>query len=480
MGVEWSFTYIIILLQVLAGLVVLRSKLEPRLATQIFGALFLFNAGVSAIMGLPRDAAIWIASDPGFLTRAFRALDAPTGYLLLAFLAARSPRPGARRWAFAFIIVGAVVALAEFPFHRTMVEYEYIFRAIPLYAGLGMASYVLAAGRPWERWVALALIARALYWGVAGVLDVARSGLGDVAHLFVNRAGLVLLAAAALAASVRLLRSEDPLPSSVVVPVLLIGPAAALFETGVSLALPASFRYGSLVLVNLVTLGLVRPVLALMGMAREMLFPVLVRVTLASGIAVASTMVAPAFLLTTDMPHADAVTTYGFGLMVGLLAIAALEGAPPISLRRPDAAPPPIGGDPETGPGAAMRLKTTGRPQWQVLLEILKGSSLPSGVSTTGELRLTQKALAEALGVRPSRIASIVSDLNEPMGRRLDQYTPQWRATHPPGLTIEVVRQFRGTIPGNPGVWVYYRLTPIGERLAEAAQRDFLETSAPS
>ncbi|HVM44479.1 MAG TPA: hypothetical protein VM582_00985, partial [Candidatus Thermoplasmatota archaeon] len=103
MGVEWTFAYLVIFLQALAGLVLLRVRAEPRFAIRIFGALFLLNAGVSAIMALPRDAALWFAADAGMVSRSFRALDAPTGPLLLAFLAARSRAAWGRPVAWALI-----------------------------------------------------------------------------------------------------------------------------------------------------------------------------------------------------------------------------------------------------------------------------------------------------------------------------------------------------------------------------------------
>lgn len=56
--------------------------------------------------------------------------------------------------------------------------------------------------------------------------------------------------------------------------------------------------------------------------------------------------------------------------------------------------------------------------------------------------------------------------MNEGAEARLDAFLPEWRARAPPGLVPEIIHQHRGAIPGHPGVWVYYRLTPLGERLA--------------
>jgi len=252
----------------------------------------------------------------------------------------------------------------------------------------------------------------------------------------------------------------------VVLPVLLIGPTAALFETSVSLSLPpeSHFRYGSVILVNLLTLGLVRPVLALLGIARDAVYPALTRATFASGTAVLSTLIIPPL---GDGPAAlDQVTVYGVGLCVGLLTVALLEALPPARLKLGDLARAPADAG---APGASMRISPReDRPQWQVLLLALRGTCLERGAASAGEPHLTQKALAERTGMRASRISTLVRELNASAASRLDASLPGWREGRPAGLEPELVAQHRGSVPGMPGVWVYYRLTPLGERLATA------------
>jgi hypothetical protein len=123
-------------------------------------------------------------------------------------------------------------------------------------------------------------------------------------------------------------------------------------------------------------------------------------------------------------------------------------------------APEPARLAPAPAPGA--------RPQWQALVLALRGSCLPPGQAPRGAVELTQRALVERLGVRASRISSLVGDLNASAIARLDAYAPGW--TEHPELNGEprILDQQRGTIPGLQGVWVYYRLTPFGELLASA------------
>lgn len=430
-------------------------------------------------MGLPREAAMWFASDGSWAARAFRAFDAPTGWLLLAFLAARSPRPYAERGAYALMTIGFVLALAEFPFHRWMVDNEYLLRAPPLYVGLGVGAFILAKGRPWERWVSLALIARALYWGSAGVVDVARSGLGEEPYLFVNRIGLLALAALAVAAAVRLARQDERPGSGVMIPVLALGPLGVLIETAVRASLPPEdhFRYGSLVLVNLLTLGLVRPILVLQGLAKEALFPALMRVTLAAGVATGATLVASPLDIGSSATNVDAVATYGFGLSIGLLAIAVLDTTPRTA-PPPSTATPPSSTLPPPPPAQTDEAEVAGRPQWQVLLLALRGSHLPAGTPALGTQALTQRGLVERTGIRASRISTLVRELNEGAALRLDAHLPGWREGPMGRGSPEVILQFRGAVEGQPGVWVYYRLSLVGEELARTiAETEFREKS---
>lgn len=155
--------------------------------------------------------------------------------------------------------------------------------------------------------------------------------------------------------------------------------------------------------------------------------------------------------------------------MVGAMALAVLEvlwprleqpplveDLTPATAERPPAATP----RPRTAPSALDG------PQWQTLLLALRGSCLPEGAAPRGEDRLRQRTLVEATGIPAPRVSTIVRDLNETAAARLDGYAPGWRGEGALPLEPQLVQQLRGSVVGLPGVWVYYRLTPLGERLA--------------
>lgn len=473
-----------VFLQVVAGFVLLRDRSEHRLAIGLFGVLFFLNAGASVIMALPREYAIWLASDDGVLTKTFRAFDAPSGFLLLAFVAARSALP--RRNAIAWSLVGAGVlaAFLEFPLHRTMIEHEYAVRVLPLYLGFGLAAYAGSGGRPWERWIALGLLARMLYWGTAGVASVLTEGLGqDDVNVYLNRVGLLALFVMSLVCAARLLVGRDGPQRSIVLLVLATGPVCALFEVAVAASLPPEhvFRFGSVVVLNLVTLGLVRPLVTLAGIARNETLPALGTAALAGGLAASSTI-----FVRLNLPEGgtsaldvaiDDALAFGVGLVVGLLALAVVK-----RLRMPRAsAREAVGQAPTTAPARPPI------PHWQILLLALKDSCSEGRTATPVDFRLAQKGLVERTGLRASRISTLVRDLNTSAESRLDAYVPTWRDSYKGVAGPVIVEQYSGAIEGRPGIWTFYRLSRLGEALAEAIERsgpskqaEFTQNSHPS
>lgn len=433
-----------------------------KLALRIFGALFLLNALVTVMMALPREYAVWLASDPSDpVTRAFRAVDAATGYLFVAFALARGRLPAHRALSWTFLAVGALVGILAYPFHPVLVESNWLLQAAPLEIGLAIAAWGCAAGKPWERWVALALLPRMLYWGAGGLFLIARDGFGAQVHLYANRIGLLGLLLAALAASWRLLRTPAAPTRAVAVPILLLGPGLAFIDLALVLnETPGNpYWFGSLVLVNLVTLALVRPLVTLAGVEPESLTRVTGQSALAAGVGALSTLIVrfnlPAARPTgIDLAVGEAVT-FGFGLMIGLFTLAVLQWIPAPTK---DAAALPAPGGPGDPPGAG----TVHAPHWQLLLLALREAG------EGADARATQRGIAATTGLRPARVSTLARELNEGAAARLDAHAPGWRDTYRGVGAPRLIEQHRGAVVGMPGVWTYYELTPQGCLVADA------------
>lgn len=471
MALEWLGGYFIVFLQVLVGVQLLRVGGVPKGLARILSALFLLNASIAALMLLPGSEAVALRSDPGWTTAVIRALDAPTGPLLFAFLALRTGKTWGRRAAVALIVLGGIHGVLELAFRSTLPLYDHYVRSPPYYAGLAVATYVLAGGAAWERWISLAFLTRAFYWGAAGVFDIATVGFGAETAIVLNRLGLFGMTIAAVAATVRLLRASEGPSHAVVVLGLVIGPAAALIETVVRYTLDPSapFWYGSIALLNLVTLGLTRPVLTMLGVAPRALGGVALRA------AAASLAGAAAAVAMSPLPLADGGrwTLYGFGLLVGALALIGLEGAS-ASSARPEAPAGSMPGstldaaparDAPTNPAASTGVDSA-RPHWQQIVLALRGSHLPPGETRPGEARLTQKSLVQRTGIPAARVSRLAYELNEDATSRLDAHFPGWRDEYRGIDPPQLLEHFRGSVEGTPGVWVYYRLTKLGEGLA--------------
>lgn len=471
MALEWLGGYFIVFLQVLVGLQLLRVGGVPKGLARILSALFLLNASIAALMLVPGSDAISLRSDSGLTTAVIRALDAPTGPLLFAFLALRTGGTWGRRGAVALIALGGVHGVLELAFRSTLPLYDHYIRSPPYYAGLAVATYVLAGGAAWERWISLAFLTRAFYWGAAGVFDIATVGFGTETATVLNRLGLFGMTLAAVAATVRLLRAPNGPSHAVVVLGLVIGPAAALIETVVRYTLDPStpYWYGSIALLNLVTLGLTRPVLTMLGIAPRMLGGVALRAGAAS-LAGAAAAVAMSPLPLTD---GGRWTLYGFGLLVGALALIGLEGASASLAKSPALESPTSGAPQDASPapdtGNARPAPTSPdstRPHWQQIVLALRGSHLPPGETRAGEASLTQKSLVQRTGIPAARVSRLAYELNEDATSRLDAHFPNWRKEYRGIEPPQLLEQFRGSVEGTPGVWVYYRLTKLGEGLA--------------
>ncbi|HUH13786.1 MAG TPA: hypothetical protein VMK65_11775, partial [Longimicrobiales bacterium] len=111
-------------------------------------------------------------------------------------------------------------------------------------------------------------------------------------------------------------------------------------------------------------------------------------------------------------------------------------------------------------------------PHWQRLLVELRGSSAQSGL---GDARWTQKALAQRTGISVKRVSEFPQTLNSTAAQKLAAHVPEWEATReaPP-----LVEAHKGAVSGATGAWVYYRLTPAGEELAEQVHAQLISSGA--
>ncbi|HVL87289.1 MAG TPA: hypothetical protein VM681_04665 [Candidatus Thermoplasmatota archaeon] len=464
--------YLYFFFQVGVAAVLLHVREPNALARRILATLFLLNAGVTAIALL--EAAGYAGYETYrslFLLR--YALDVPTAALLVAFLAARNGTERGARVAYALLGVGALHAVAAVAFPSIALaenQSDVWLRAIPYYAALGAFGWILSVGSERERWIALAFLPRALYFGASGLHRLEPALAGEVlAWELPNAVALLGLLLASLAAGARLLRDPRAPGVSVALPVLALGPVLAAAEIAIT-----GKPVGLLMAVNLVTLALVRPILVCAGLARDKVPALLARALAAAG----GASVALWFLLVQGgVPHG---ADLGLGLAAGLLVLAALEAwrpglashdagtlpGPPAAAAAPAPAPssPPI----LVGASTPLIGVNPPTPAWKVLILALRHSS--AGQDRPGEPRLTQKRLAEQTGVSVKRVSEFAQQLNESAVQKLDLYVPGWKAQA--GLAPPVlVRTHKGAVEGLPGAWVYYRLTPLGEKLAESVAR---------
>lgn len=493
----------LVFFQLAAGVVLAFRRAEPRLPTRLLAAMLLLNAGVSAIW----FQSFWPPWDPG--RRIAAALDAPTEALALAFLASLSSAPWARRATVAFAALAvAMGAVAPFmyPDPSTPLSRGFeAFRQALYFVGLALVAFRLSGGQAtWERWAALAFLPRAFYWSTTGSFVVADvvAGVARPADQLVLLT-VPFLAVVSAAAYVRLLRRPRPPQMLAVVLVPLTGVAIGIAEFGVRQLQPVDPVL--VPVLSLLTLGLHRPLFLLVGLAPGMLGTVALRATAcavvgsaalagleaffpgASGAAILAGFVSGAMTLAVlevlwprleTWEGAEAPPPRRFALHVGGGGLAVVrQPAAPASPPGPSPAAsapalPPAAEPPAPAPSAPPRpaapARASDRPQWQDLVLSLRGSSLSQGAPARGEPHLTQKALVERTGIGAPRISTIVRELNDGAAARLDAHVSGWRDAVPRPVEVALVQQFRGSIPGVPGVWVYYRLTPLGERLAAA------------
>ncbi|HVL86563.1 MAG TPA: hypothetical protein VM681_00945, partial [Candidatus Thermoplasmatota archaeon] len=341
---------------------------------------------------------------------------------------------------------------------------DVVLRALPFYGSLAAFVLVLSRGETWERWIALAFLSRAFYFGVSGPhrLPFALSGAA-LPWEIPNSIALIALLLVTLYASYRLLSDERQPTSSIVLPVLGVAPLVAAAEIAM-----ASQPVGNVMALNLVTLAAVRPLLVCMAFSPARLPALLGRSLVAAGV---TTSVF--FLLSANgiRNGPDIV----LGLAAGLMSLAVLEvWHPGIGQTRHTDFGAPAQPDPSSpGPGSAGA-----RPSWQRILLELRGSSVPPDERPLGDPRFRQKPVADRAKVSVQRVSEFPERMNDSAAQRLDVFVPGWRARHLAGPPV-LVQTFKGAVEGLPGTWIYYRLTPLGEQLAAAVAEKPADEAAP-
>lgn len=422
--------------QFAGGILLWYLRPEPVRAARALAVLLAVNGFVTGANAL---------RDEGFASaltqRLLLAADASTVALLLLFMLERhgEDRPVARRAAWA---LGAAQVVLTFAFPPLTVGVpDFLFRALPYFVMLGWISVSLARGEAWMRWVCLAFLPRTLVFGFIALLGLGQSS-ADVATLL-NRFSAVGLLVAGLVGAYRLTTGPPAGPRpAVILPVLGATPVLAV--------LAAAGMLGALggLLLNFLTLALVRPLFLYIGLARPYLLPTAGRSLATSVVAVASALLAQAGL------DAPAGASLALGMALGILAYGAIEAW------RPLVPHPEVRAESPAPPASAS---SAGIPQWQRLLLALRGSSGP--VTEPADPRWTQKMLSATTGISVKRVSSFPEDLKTTAASKLDQYLPGWRRD---GADPTLVTTHRGAVKGHPGTWVYYRLTPLGERLAQS------------
>ncbi|HET6404523.1 MAG TPA: hypothetical protein VFH78_07740 [Candidatus Thermoplasmatota archaeon] len=407
---------------------------------QLIGALVLASARaavprvhwLASLLGL-NAAVSFLSALEGTGATAARSWVAAVDALTLPLLVGAHPALAGRT---RVLLLGAAAALALvdaaahalWPAVARAFSFDVVVRAVPYYLALAalIAHSALRAGA--AGWVALAFLPRALYFGLTGLAPRA------TAWEWADGAGKLVLLAASLWALARLLRRGTGPPRVVVAAVGMMGP---LFWLAVQLQGAWNL---TTVFFDLATLAIARPLLLYVGLCPGDL-PRIVRRTAEGGLA--AVLVLAASSLWTDA-RAPAAVAFSGG--IGLAVIAALEAVSPRA--------------------AASGAEGIGAPLWQRALPELLGSERPEAAPRA---EWTQQELARRLRVSPRRISELAR-LNERCEGKLDRWVPEWRAA---GASRPVVIEaHQGAVAGKPGVWRYYRLTPLGARLAQAVSRD--------
>ncbi len=490
-GPEVPLFFFFVFIQVSAAFLLLNHRgAHPRLGLAILATLFFLNAVVGFLLFLDAIDAI-----PQSMANARRALDDPTALLIFAYLAARWHGDLRQRVGAALFGAAILQGLYLFVFpHTTLLPYpiEWALLVLPsagYWFSLAALTVVLARGKRWERWVALAFLARFLYFGARSWFGVATGDEFNQAYYWVvclrpdadctlltpdafSWFTLFFLTFVGLLAAFLLFRGPEALPSAIAGPILFSAPLLVALE---NLADSASPEF-----MHLLTIGFVRPVLV--AVAYE---PVRIpQLGLRSAAAAASSVLAYLGLALTGYgPHAAAVMGLLFPLFLfGVLEYIKPAFALPASFGAPNASAAPEPGvavaiqetlpreaeiaPPQTVPVVPMG-QSQDQPHWERILLALRGSSAADQQRGVTEWQWTQQGLAERTGTGVRRVSEFAGQMDRYVEQRLDEFLPGWR-TQTRGAVPHLVEVHRAIARGVRGVRVAYRLTEWGERLAAA------------
>lgn len=435
--------------------------------------LLALNAGLSAIEALRAQSFY-----PTWVDRVHQALDAPSGFLLLTAIALHAGRRNIARW---LTVLAAIASLFGLAFAHdaadapvAVVAAYYALVAIPYYVGLGWFVVTLAGSdMAAERWLAIAYLPRGLLFPAQSFLPPAPGnpylpGLlpPSWSWLTLQTAFNAVVGLLCITALYRLLRARPvggP-DTAVILGIAAVGPLDAYawrFVPGDSFeALVASS------ILNFVTLSFVRPLFQLVAFAPDQVWRLLGRAAFAAGVGTLLIWAAPALGLPAIAAGFLAISLGSVTLLLlRALTVASHTGASHIVAHsvagEAPGAPPMIA---NVSPYQTATAATT-LPQWQTLLLELARAGAHGDAAPRAEW--TQRGLAETTGIDVKRVSAFPDVLNGSAAERLDGYLPGWRST--PGVAADprLVTVQKGHVPGLRGVRVYYRLTPLGLRLAD-------------
>lgn len=381
--------------------------------------LTVVNASISLLAALDQ-------SPLGLAGRLATALDVLTVPLLLSGLVLLL---GVRIPVEVLVAVGLLHALAVFAWPELGPAGwpDTLFRALPWHLTLSIVLWTFASRPTAHRWVAIALLPHAAFYGTTVfVADWPSARSHELANLF----GLAVLAVSTAAATLRLVRTSRGSTRTVV---LCAAGCGVLVHLAVTLQAPAPTA-----VLPLITLGLARPILLQIGLEPDAAGLAIARPALAASFSVACAFVSSTFLL---IPQGSALM---LGLGLGILAQAILGRFM-----------------------SAAAEEEPQRAQWELVLVALKGSS--SAANGIGHEQWTQQGLARKTGLDVRRVSAFTNSLERQAARRLDAFLPGWRDRYPEAPPL--VEKLRGTVAGRSGVWTWYRLTAAGEELTLAVER---------
>lgn len=381
---------------------------------------------------------------------AYLIVDAPTGALLLAYVALRN---GKRGWANAAFGLGAATVALGVIDSRFITEGLSRVLLVPgvYYAGLTLVVLTSARGRAIDQWIALAFAPRALLFVTQAIprgLDFGSIELEGRLLMPITLA----MGAACILALVEIVRR--PLPGGPTLPLVValavIGPADAIAWRFVDGTTPRG-AFASAVL-NYLTLSLVRPLFLYVAFAADEVPRLLARCLFAAGAGFMLVLLGPSI----GFP---APTVGILAISVGSLVLAADEA------RRT-----------RTTAAQVEEPSRPARPQWQTLLVALHDAGAQAPGAAPREA-WTQRGLARTTGISVQRVSEFADEINEGAEDRLDALLPAWREGSYPARTL--VTKHQGAVAGLRGPRVYYRLTPLGARLAERLKTESAFTLRP-